>query len=417
MALSNWPVLVDDDGSLTLGTVINKAVFDSIKASIEDDLYSAVNPAVTAEDVIDEVVTARGSKASLDERLDIALNEDGTLKAQASLASQTDLLASIGHGNWVHNDDFLIWALGDAVAPTAWTLATVTCARAGSGLADTNTKAGLYCAKLTGAGAAGSLEQNVIGTGSMATGGVYVRGRTVAFGCWLDATAAAMARIYISDGVGTTYATNSSGESYHPAGGAGWQWFSGTHTVALGATKLTIGASINTVVGSAYVSGATVMLSSVAPSAWVPCNKVYHDVALHVAGTLATGTAKAQWESHRPAIVSGVWAHSVTAPTGADILLDFNQWDGAAYQSMFAGAGSRLTVSTTAGRGYVPIDGTYRYRCFKPVHDALSITGGLLSMDIDQVGSGVAGANLYCFARVLQYARPQESLLVHNDWY
>lgn len=415
MALSNWPTIVDDDGSLTLGTVINKAVFDAIKASVEDDLFSTVNPAITAEDIIDEVVAARGSVASLDARLDVALNEDGTLKPQANLVSDSDLFGSIGHGNWVHNDDFLIWAFGDSVAPTAWTLSGVTCARAGVGLADTNTKAGSFCAKLTRAGVSGGLTQAVVGTGSMGVGGVYLRGRDMSFGCWVYSATAGMVRIYLNDGVGSTYAEDSDANTYHP-GDSTWRWFSGTHTVALGATTVLIGASLENSNGDAYISGATVIPSSVAPSAWVPCNKSNFIVPMYLNGTLSVSTPKLWATFTRPAILTNMWAYVITAPTGADIILDFNNRDGAAYQSMFAGAGSRMTLTPALARGFATPDGTYRYRCFEPLYAAALSDAGLLSVDVDQVGSGTAGANLYVFARMLQYDRPQESLLAYNDW-
>ena len=414
MALSNWPTIVDDDGSLTLGTVINKSVFDAIKASVEADLFSAVNPAVTAENIIDEVVTARGSKASLDARLDVVLNEDGTLKAQANLVSDSELTGSIGHGNWVHNDDFMIWAAGDAVAPTAWTLGTIACARTGVGLADTTTKVGLYSAKLTRAGASGTLEQNVVGTGSMGSGGVYLRGRTMAFGCWVWAAAASIIKIYLSDGVGSTDAEDSSGNVYHP-GDSTWIWFSGTHTVSLGATKITIGAALDSADGSGYISGATVIPSAVAPSAWIPCQKRIEDVSLHLSGTLATGTNKMAWASSRPFLISSVWGRVVTPPVGANIIIDINHWDGAVHQTMFAGAG-KLTLTPTEGKNSVVIDGTYRYRCFEPSFSGLEVIDKVVFVDIDQVGSSTAGAELGITLRLLKYNRPQESFLAWDDW-
>lgn len=80
---SGWPTYVDDDGSLTFGTVPDAAMLDAIRGSIADNVYSAVNPAVKTKTTIDEVISARGTKASLDARLDISLNEDGTLKPTA----------------------------------------------------------------------------------------------------------------------------------------------------------------------------------------------------------------------------------------------------------------------------------------------------------------------------------------------
>jgi len=91
MGLTGWPSVIDDDGSKTFGTIFNKALTDAIKASIENDLFSAANPTITAENIIDEVVAARGSKSSLDARLDVALNEDGTPKSVAGQAVNADV--------------------------------------------------------------------------------------------------------------------------------------------------------------------------------------------------------------------------------------------------------------------------------------------------------------------------------------
>jgi len=189
MALSNWPDLVDDDGSLTLGTEVDKAVFDAIKASIEADMYSTTNPTVTAENIIDEVVQARGSKASLDERLDIALNNDGTLKSQATLVTATDA-GTLPQGNTVVNDIFLIWAAGDAAAATGWTLAGTgaAVARAGTSLGDTNRKVGDFCSMLTYGSATLTYYNEILSTAAF-TRLSHLQQESFGFGAWVKGIA------------------------------------------------------------------------------------------------------------------------------------------------------------------------------------------------------------------------------------
>lgn len=71
----------DDVGDNVSGTKINRSFFSTLKTAIDNLIHSPANPTVDPNDITDEVVAARGSKASVDARLDIALNEDGTLKA------------------------------------------------------------------------------------------------------------------------------------------------------------------------------------------------------------------------------------------------------------------------------------------------------------------------------------------------
>lgn len=79
MTLLTFPTVTDDTGTKTDGTIINSALFASIKTGIEAVTHSTNNATVDPNDIIDEVVTARGSAASLDARLDVALNADGSL--------------------------------------------------------------------------------------------------------------------------------------------------------------------------------------------------------------------------------------------------------------------------------------------------------------------------------------------------
>lgn len=400
MGLSNWPTIVDDDGSLTLGTVFAKAVTDAIKASIEADLYSGANPAVTAENVIDEVVTARGSKASLDARLDVALNEDGTLKTQASLVTQSDA-ASVVNKNAIINENFLIWAGGDAVAPTGWTLAGTgaACARSGTGLGDTTTKIGDFCAKLTYGSTTLTLAQNFLPTAAF-TRLIALRGKVFGFGGWVKSAVASQARLYVTDGVTTTYS------SYHTGDGT-WQWLSSTHTISNTGTLLTAGISVESSAGNpVYYSGAMAAQTNIAPTQYTPTIVAYGTIYFPSIGVQTTGTDKAYYVFNRPAIVRDIICTLSTAPTGATTFkVDVNKAGTTMLGSVIA-----FTASDKVA-GKAP-DGTYAQRCF----DGARLTSGTslgnqISFDIDAVGSTIAGSDLTVNIRAMVYVHPFEAFL------
>jgi hypothetical protein len=77
----------DDDGTFTSGTGVGKTFVDQVYDQIDDQAHSTTNPTLKPKVITDEVVTARGSKAALGTRLDVALNSDGTLKALTDVSA------------------------------------------------------------------------------------------------------------------------------------------------------------------------------------------------------------------------------------------------------------------------------------------------------------------------------------------
>lgn len=397
MGLSNWPTLVDDDGSLTLGTEIEKSIFDAIKASIEDDLFSAANPTVTAEDIIDEVVAARGSMADLDTRLDVSLNEDGSLKTQASLVSSADASTLIDV-NTVLNDVFIIWAAGDSAAPTGWTLAGTgaACARAGTSLGDTTRKVGDFCAKLTFGTTTLTLVQDVLPTAAF-TRLSHLQSTVVGFGGWLKSAVASQIRMFVTDGVTTTYS------DYHTGDGT-WQFLGETHTISATGTKLQIGVSMeSSAANPAYVSGTILSLSAVAPTGWKPTPQVESNVGWALTGSQTAATTKGSFTFSRMAIVKYIQCTLQTAPTGATTFkIDVNRGGSTMLGSVIA-----FTASDKAA-AKAP-DGTYSQYCFPGTNVASGTTiTDQLTFDTDAVGSTVAGADLVVVVRFLEYCDPFE---------
>lgn len=265
MTLVTRQAMSDDSGVFTDGTAVNKAFIDQLYDQMDDQLHSSANPTVKPKATTDEVVTARGSKASLDARLDISLNEDGTLKTQASLVSAADYQAGLGGRNVAINGDLDDWSSGGAAAPDDWTLSAGTIARTGNGQADTfhfGTGENGYAAKVTRAGANITLKQVVIAGASFAN---LVNVKSQKFGVAMKGkTALANAlRIVVDDGVSTT------ASSYH-TGGNTEEHLSALHTISNTATKLEVYASFETSAGDSYVGGFIFVFANLAPTDWSP---------------------------------------------------------------------------------------------------------------------------------------------------
>lgn len=269
-----YPTVTDDDGTGQSGTVWNAAFDASCQATLNALLHSTTNTTITPKAIIDEVVTARGSKSSLDARLDVVLNEDGTLKTQDTLATVADLQAAMGARNLVQNDDLVGWASGASSAPDNFTLSGggAAVARTGSGEADTfSFLAGQYSAKLTYGAATVKLTQEVIATADFSN---YqkVRAKTIAFGCWGKCSVANSLSIVVDDGITTTRGGQAGNATYHTGGGSE-EWLYGTHTISNTATKLDIYAELAQS-GSGYVGGFALLFSSEELTFWPPFSTV-----------------------------------------------------------------------------------------------------------------------------------------------
>jgi len=392
--------MTDDDGSLTSGTEVDKAFIDSILDEVDTQCHSATNPTVTPADTTDEVVAARGSKADLDTRLDVSLNEDGTLKTQASLVSTADA-SELPQTNLVINDTFLIWADGDASDPTCWTRsgAGSSTARAGTGLADTTRKVGDFCAKLTYGAATVTFYQEILDTTAYSALDA-LDGESVGFGAWVYSSAASQTRLYVADGATTTYS------DYH-TGGSAWEWLSLTHDLSGSATYLRVGISIESgAANPVYLSGPTALLSEIAPTKWRPAKTIYGTLFFPVAGTVAVDTSTQFYVFQRPGIVLDTQLYVETAPTDAALIVDVNGGTGGT-TSMYS---TLPQIASAAYGGAAAPDGTYQYRCFKGVRGA-TVTSGILGVEVTQVGSTVAGADLKIMVRVLVYPDPFEGFL------
>lgn len=399
----SFPARTDDSGTGRDGTPVDVAFIDAIGDAIDAECLSATNPTVTSADIQDEVVEARGSVATLDTRLDVSINEDGTLKSSAltNYVTINQLLGGIGGVNLVTNDDFLVWPDGDSSAPEGYTLAGAgaSVARTGTGLGDTTRKIGDFACKLTRAAADVTLTKSIMGAAAF-TRADFLKGRYAAGGAWVYCATPNIARVAVYDGAGYEYS------SYHTGGGT-WEWLPATRLINNAATVLQIIPEVKNAAVAAIFSGLSLAIidSDLDLPHEVVCPVVYGAFHFSVGGTVAGATNIHGYEPARPGIVKDVQLFIKTAPTGQALIVDVNTYDGASQTSMFS---TRPQIADGAYRGGAQPDTTYARRCLRGTSGASLSAGGELTFDVDQVGSGVAGSDLRVEVRVLQYQSPLE---------
>lgn len=397
MTQISLPTVSNDTGDGTSGTIFNEAYWTSVGAAVDALIHSATNPAITPADIIDEVVTARGSLGSVDARIDVEHNNDGTHNLPPTYATIADLQSAFNSTNWLANDTFYIWHEGAAAAPTGWTLSG-----AGASVArETSTiKVGPNAVKVTRAGADSSLTYATFDSGAYQD---TLDGHVLSFGAWVYCSIASFARLQIDDGAST------SESSYHTGDGT-WQWLALTHTISGSATKIDVVLHANGSNGDGIYAGVTLVHSDTELAQWIPCQKVYGQWTWEFIGTPVTGDGQRIFMPARPLIIKDIQAYAKTAPGGGNNLtIDIERWDGAAWQSIFSGA--KNIIVTTANAGGVQPDGTYQYRCTTGLFGA-TLGDNIYRLNLDAVGSAV---DIAISVRALQWTPPIEDFLAFDD--
>lgn len=408
------PSVVNDSGTGRDGTRVDLSWYNAFIAAIDALIHSSTNPTITPADIIDEMVDARGSQASLDDRIDEEHNEDGTHKSTGIIATfitESQLMGGLGGVNLFRNDDFQMWPDGDTSAPLYWTLAgtAATVARTGTALGDTSRKIGDFAAKLTRNGNDCKLTYSLL-EGTAFTRADFLKQKYLALGVWVKCSTPNIARIAVYDGAGSTES------SYHTGGGS-WEFLPVTHQIDSSATAVTARLLVDTSDGNAIFSGATgILLDSAFTLTQYQAAPTMLYGAIHFAlgGDIATGVNQGRMVLSRGGIVKDVQCLMKTAPVGADAIFDVNSWDGAAYTSMFSG-GARPTVLDGATRAGTQPDDTYARRCLRGGFGATVSAGAEITLDVDQIGSGTAGADAVIEGRVLQYSTPLERFMNFDD--
>ena len=141
--------------------------------------------------------------------------------------------------------------------------------------------------------------------------------------------------------------------------------------------------------GRMWVDSDTLGLHMWNGTVWKSINRVY--IRWSVEGTLAVANnIVPQIVFPRPGTISKITVRSDTAPTGSSIIIDVNK-NGST--SIFDTADDRVTIAASAKTGSsTGIHAT----------NGVLVGGGHLTVDIDQIGSTIAGANLTMTIEYLQ---------------
>lgn len=406
--LDDLPNLTDGADPVNTGSVVDEAFWDDVQAALTGECRGTTDPTRTPAQTTDEVLAARGAFGSLLLRLN-------DWEAQQYIAP--DVLAQSWLCNLVGDAEWLLWPNGDASAPAYAALsgAGAAVARCGSGLADTTApEYGIWCAKVTsGAGAAGVLTKTIIPAAVVARLdglGAFVGGDAV------EPRAFVLARVKCSVGSKASLMLDNglsqSSSSYH-TGSGNWEtlWINIPITDSI--TKLEASCIMGLGGGSAYFAPICVAISRLdAPRMFLPGQWVRREKDFQIQGNVTTGTRKFGWHPRRPGIVTDVQLSAGTAPTGQALIVDVNTWDGAALTSMFS---TRPQIAAAATDGGAQPDTTYARRCLYPHFGGTKVAGGLLTIDVDQIGSGAAGADLTITIGYLEAIRPLEGYMDYNS--
>lgn len=381
--------MVNDSGVFTDGTAIDKAFVDQIYGEIDGQNHSSTNPTIKPNATTDEVVTARGSKLSLDARLDISLNEDGTLKSQASLLSIATAQTAVGAKNICQDSLLMLWPDGDTSAPNGWTLSGAGAAivRTGAGgggyeasaPADTTKmKFGKFAAKITRGAADAKLTKTLVATTQFPTG---LQGRKVSAVVRAKSSVASQCSFVIDDGVTTTRGGFTGNGTFHTGGGTEELLYV-THTLSGSATKIDIYLEVAGS-GAAYFGDICVVISDVVPSDWFSERWEYLTIHQKQTGNVTVVNAVNDFRQilQAPGFYVNTFLRCKTAPaTQAIIARPAKNAATYPYTTL-----PQIAVGQTSGFGGLP-NGTYANRCFKALDIVL--------WDITQAGAAPTGDEL-----------------------
>ena len=408
VVMVSWPTVTNDDGSLTVGTPWSKAIADAIKASIEDQVHSATNPTLKPYETVDEVVTARGTLASLAAWGLVEHTADGE-----HVASSTYVTASQAGDSVLENldTDSLLnnWPDGDAAAPASRTLggAGAVIARCGSGLGDaTSLSWGDWCAKLSYGSAAASLTKTLLAAANYQQG---YDGKTITIACRCKASVVNQASIVFDDGAAQTRggSTGNTAPLYHTGDGTeGWIWT--TATIDGAATKLEYYVESAQAGTQPYFGCFMVVLGEIVPTVYFPERMGEFYMGIQVRGSLVVADGQNDWVGRVPrdCIFMGLAGAVLTAPTDADDI-EFTvekSTDLSAWVDCYTTSPDIDLTEKEIDDGVRTIpDGTYANKCLKE--------GDYVRLNIEQVGNVVVGANL---SADLMFSMPLPNLDVHK---
>lgn len=313
-------------------------------------------------------------------------------------------------GNWCANSvGPRIWPGGPTAAPAYHrvTGAGAAIAQSGTGLTPSLKKFGDFCSRVTPGGGANSVfEQRMVRAASFGRFGWLV-GRYVWASAWVWTESSDSVRLRIYDGHEHASSDFHSGTSVSAPGGPdadGWELLQVVKLVHPSASEIDVQVEGAAGADPYWVDGLGFGLGDIPHDYPHGCPARIGTYDFVYPGTLRTDANPITGLRKRftlPGLILEGGGVVATAPTGAKIVMDFNKNGSTMFTTK-----PEIAIAATAGVFLEP-DGTYAARCFA--------RGDLLTADIDQVGSSVAGVALTAQVSILQFERPHERLLAPSE--
>jgi hypothetical protein len=413
---------------------------ETIKSSIETLTHSSLNPTVTPEDIINEVVTARGNMTDLEDRLDGVITVDGALVTTAAMGTTVQLQDCIGRKNLFPEGDFHMWGKGDTADAAVAAKVVIDAAADGdfnpSGTnftnpqTETDRKIGMYAQWVehdATVGANGQANCWVLDTGPFARlfstgagdGADWDDEMTITVGCWVKAQEA---------GDGSTvgpqliiYDGSTSSTAAYPTT-TNWEWISTSLTMGGSGTYIAILLRVedddNPVDKSDAVwSGLQVHFcssSAINPIKWQP-NKARHvSHWVELIGEPATQNGHGWVFPQTAFAVTHVQAFSRVAPTTGTVDISLKQWDGAGSAVDIVTSGAIIAQNDTYGTLTVlDTAAAINLVSSQPGWTASGIQHplGALRLDVDATN---AAEDLHFFVRGWEYVDPLAGVMDYN---
>lgn len=315
----SWPNIVDSTNGRD-GTRWNRALGLAMQQYVDEltgVYYGLPSPANIAE----EIAAARGNRDCLDERLDVAMDEDGNLKIPPTVATKEDIAGLAGE-NLIGNDLFVCNPQGDAAAPLFWT----------SDIAGTwsiSYANGFGKVTFTAGGAATFVYTDIVPASMIPRAKLLLKHADgIGFGMSVETNATGV-RCAVTDGVEISYS------DVHGAGGSE-EWLETDGVVAVSPSSLYVRAGVQVPAGATVSFYAPMAnIGPKPPKSWKPARtrQLVQTYALVGNDTSAyVGDGRFQFAGPGDGFIESLWMGASTAmPTGKNATWTLKRYNGSTW--------------------------------------------------------------------------------------
>jgi hypothetical protein len=350
--------------------------------------YGLPSPANIAE----EVAAARGNRDCLDQRLDVAMDEDGNLKIPPSVATKEDIAGLAGE-NLIGNDMFLCNPGGDSSPPLFWS------ADVGGGTWAITYSNGFGKVTFTAGGSATFVYQDIVPAAMIPRAKLLLsHADGIGFGMSVETNATGV-RCAITDGVDISYS------DVHGAGGSE-EWLEVANVIPISPSSNYIRAGVQVPAGATVSFFAPMAnIGPKPPKSWKPARTRQLVQTYSIVGDATTayvGDGRFQFAGPGDGIIESLWVGASTAmPTAHDATWTLKRYNGSTWDVID-------TIALLAGQQYQYKDVTVaeELRVVTQPRDGIASRCMLFAWGLAVTGADPSAKDMFVAARIRVWERP-----------